>query len=155
VCHGNGGFVGTVCLSRVVQFDSFSDCNPSPPWERKRATADREPVLVVPVRFWRNRQKLFCVLVEFWHVGVDLAGSPLPANINDVAELGTLVGVIGMANLHIKRREKHRHLSSFRPPAHPYAESPSPPTAQHIITPTTIQIRQPCRTHKVLGVCRL
>ena len=155
VRHGNEGFVGTVLHSWVVQPDSFSNCDPSSSWERKCTAADREPVLMVPVRFGRNGQKLFCVLLKFWHVGVDLAGSSLPVNISNAAEPSTFIGGRGLANLHIKRREKHRHLSSFRPPAHPYAEPPSPPTAQYIIALVKIRIRQPGRTYKFLEVYRL
>ena len=79
--------VGTVLLSWVVQFDSFGDRDPSPSREHKGTAANRETILIVPVGFWRDGQKLFGVRLKFWHVGIDLARSPLPVNKDSLAKL--------------------------------------------------------------------
>ena len=80
VTRDEGIVVGTVLLSRVVQFDPFGDCDPSPSREHKGTAADREPMLMVPAGFWRDVQELLGVVLKFWQVGIDLAGSPLPVN---------------------------------------------------------------------------
>jgi len=78
--------LGTVVLSWVVQFDPFGDCDPLSSREHKGTAADREPVLMVPAGFWWDVQKLPGILLEFWKVGVDLAGSSLPVNDSNAVE---------------------------------------------------------------------
>jgi hypothetical protein len=87
ITRNKGFVVGTVLLSWVVQFDPFGDCDPPPSRKHKGTAADREPIFVVPVGFWRGGQKLLGVLLKFWHVGIDLAGSPTP--VNDDAQLNS------------------------------------------------------------------